>query len=274
MAKWQTLTDYNNQAGDYDTMRNPGAEVVAFLTGVFNRARSKGKILSIGCGTGQYEKAVFKGQGVVGLDLSQGMLDIATSRIAEVVCGDMVSLPFPDSNFSGAYFVQSLHHVGANTTTPQRERDILRLKAIAEAVRVVKSGPVAIVQRDPEQNMAVWFWTYFPNALRIKLEIQPRIAQVCEWMKCAGLKSVIAKPLDDPMIKDFYKPTAPLDPTFRRSFSEFSYLKDEEISIGLKQLNSDIKSGKVTELIENCRHRFKEMGGTVFGVSGIKETKE
>jgi SAM-dependent methyltransferase len=272
MTHWKTATDYDHQASDYDVMRRPGCAVVAFLTEVFTSAARRGKILSIGCGTGQYERAVFHGRGVIGLDLSPAMLEIAASRIAEVKQGDMVALPFPDASFAGAYFVQSLHHVGANTKIPRQDRVALRAKAIAEAARVVNVGPIAVIQRDPEQNAAVWFWHYFPAALEVKLEIQPTIAQVRQWMESIGIVNVKATPLDDPMIKGFYEPTAPFDPAFRRAFSEFSYVDGDAIAAGLQRLQNAIEADRVGARIESSRRRFAEIGGTVFGVSGMKES--
>lgn len=270
MAVWKTATDYDEQAGDFEEMRRPGPEVVAYLARLFTPVSEHVEILSIGCGTGQYEEAVFEGRGVVGLDQSEGMLHVAQSRLSRVVKGNMVSLPFEDASFSGAYFVQSLHHVGANAMASAHDRTAMRTKAIAEAVRVVAEGPIAVVQRDPSQNAAVWFWHYFPEALKVKLEIQPSIATVSEWFEQCGLISIDATPLDDPMITGFYEPTSPKNASFRRAFSEFSYLTVEQLEKGLNALKSDIDSGKVYERIDSCRKRFADIGGTVYGIAGFR----
>ena len=184
--------------------------------------------------------------------------------------GDMLNLPFEDGSFDGVYLVQSLHHVAANLRITQQERDEARRKALSEAVRVLRRGPLAIVQRDPSQNAAIWFWKYFPTALETKLVIQPRVALLLKWLREFGLKSLEARPVDDPMIDGFYAAEAPLNPAFQRSFSEFSYLSASELSEGTRELRSAIDAGQVEREIEDCRHRFAKIGGTVFVLSGIK----
>jgi hypothetical protein len=129
---------------------------------------------------------------------------------------------------------------------------------------------VVIIQRDPYQNQAVWFWKYFPTALQTKLQIQPKVSDITTMLQNAGFKDVEAIPIDDPMAKRFYDPTAPLDPQFRDSFSEFSYLTPEDIGEGVMKLNAAIQDGSVEIEINNCKERFRELGGTVFLIFGNK----
>jgi hypothetical protein len=100
--------------------------------------------------------------------------------------------------------------------------------------------------------------------------IQPRVAILVEWLEDFGLKNVIAEPVHDPMIRGFFDPTAPLDPGFRRSFSEFSYLSDAEMHNGVERLREAIENGGVMEVIAQSKMRFDEIGGTVFTISGEK----
>ena len=228
------------------------------------------QILSIGCGTGQNAVAFRNGMNIVGLDLSMGMLSIAKARVRDLVCGDMLSLPFPDRVFGGAYFIQSFHHVGANLQIGTSERERARKQVIAEVVRVLKRGPLVIVQRDPTQNQAVWFWEYFPKALETKLQIQPQISTIVEWLKESGFCDVKAQAIYDPMIAGFFETTAPLDPGFRKSFSEFSYLGEQEMQVGVEKLREAIERGIVYDKIAACKRKFDEIGGTVFAVTALK----
>ena len=270
MGKYGTLTDYDSSARDYELLRRPSSATVQALRMVFSAVPDEAVVLSLGCGTGHYEEALFDGRGVVGLDRSSAMLRMARTRVEHCVEGDIVRLPFADSIFEGVYFVQSLHHVGANLSIKPSERDELRKTALAEAVRVLRKGPVAIVQRDPSQIQAVWFWEYFPAALATKLAIQPRIDAVLAWLKELGIGHLRAIPVDDPMIEGFYDAESPLDASFRRAFSEFSYLTCKQLSEGEERLRAAIRSGRVVRDIETCRRKFAETGGTVFVVSGIK----
>ena len=74
MAKWDTVTDYSSAAIDFDRLRLPGPETVRRLKAIFASIPKDGCVLSLGCGTGQYEHAVFGGEGVVGLDQSEEIM--------------------------------------------------------------------------------------------------------------------------------------------------------------------------------------------------------
>ena len=268
MATTDTATDYDSSAVAYDRLRSPCDATVTALKRAFSSVVPCGTVLSLGCGTGQYEEAVFGGRSVVGVDRSREMLRIARKRIPKCVQADMTSLPFADRMFDGVCFVQSLHHVGANLNITPQEREEARKTALREAYRVLRSGPIAIVQRDPSQNEAVWFWKYFPTALATKLVIQPRIETVESWLTDLGFCDLMATAVDDPMISGFYSPEAPLDPAFQRSFSEFSYLSSAELETGMEELRSAISEDSVEAEIEACRRTFAQIGGTVFVLSG------
>jgi len=268
MVKTDTLTDYDSSASHFDELRKPSHAIVATLRKTF--PVSSDLILSIGCGTGRYEKAFRGGKNVVGLDKSEGMISLAKKRVQYCSLGDMANLPFADGMFGGVYFMQSLHHLGANLEITPDERDNARKHALREAIRVLRRGPLMIFQRDPSQNQAVWFWKYFPRALEVKLIIQPRVSTLLKWLKSFGLTNVWATPVHDPMIRGFYDPEAPMDPEFRYSFSEFSYLSENEILQGTEKLRIAVENGTAQRDVEICRQKFAEIGGTVFVVSAVK----
>ena len=268
MQHLHTLTNYDVIALVYDRFRLPNLIIAEYLSKAF--CKTEGPVLSIGCGTGQYEAILSEKIEIIGLDKSQEMVSKAKERILNVTRGDMTGLPYVNSSFSGAYFMQSLHHVGANLSISTQERSSARQRALKEAIRVVHKGPIFIVQRDPSQNQAVWFWKFFPRALEIKLMIQPKVEILAEWLDDFGLENVTAKPIHDTMIRGFYDPEAPLDPGFRRSFSEFSYLSEQDVREGVEKLKLAIHDGSVIEDIRKCKLRFSEIGGSVFIISGKK----
>ena len=268
-SRSDTVTPYNDWADDYDRFRHPSHVLVRTLHKILAPASKRGPILSLGCGTGQYE-AVLGLDRIVGLDKSPSMLRIARNRVWKCVLGDMRDLPFPDGSFVGVYLMQSLHHVGNNFNIDSDDRRQQRKRVLTEAFRVLSVGPVAIVQRDPSQNRVVWFWKYFPEALRKKLLIQPQVSSILAWLAEVGFAEGRSIPLDDPMIKGFCEPQAPLDPGFRRSFSEFSYLSQHEIARGVKRLTQAIQTGAVSQDIADCKARFAEIGGTVFLTTATK----
>jgi ubiquinone/menaquinone biosynthesis C-methylase UbiE len=71
-------------------------------------------VLDLGCGPGQVSGYLTdNGLLVVGMDLSQRMLGVARRRtgMTHVVCGDMRSIPFGPSSFSGVVAYYSVHHL-------------------------------------------------------------------------------------------------------------------------------------------------------------------
>jgi ubiquinone/menaquinone biosynthesis C-methylase UbiE len=262
LAHTKTLTNYDDNANHYDQFRRPSPILLNHLENHFTEAG--GSILSIGCGTGRMERALSDCCQVVGLDQSKGMLKQAAKRIPFTIQGDMTVMPFANDVFSGAYFMQSLHHVGANLDIHPKEREKSRKSALSEAIRVVRKGRIIVIQRDPTQNQVVWFWKYFPKAIETKLQIQPTIKTVMTWLTEFGLSNVRAKTIMDPMAKGFFDPESPLDPKFRHSFSEFSYLSAEEVHQGIKELKRSIADESVKLDIEQCQKRFNAIGGTVY----------
>lgn len=264
----QTLTKYDDQANQYDRFRRPSPIILRALMENFREGIKP--IVSLGCGTGRMEEALGIGINVIGLDLSSAMLEQASGRLKDLIQANMIQLPFKDCSSSGVYFMQSLHHVGANLAINPDIRENARRMALKEAHRIIHSGPIIILQRDPIQNQAVWFWKYFPEALETKMKIQPKISDIKIWLKELGFSDVSATPIDDPLIKNFYNPESPLDPAFRNSISEFSYLSEEQLSRGLERLSISIHDGSIKDEIKQCKRRFKDIGGSVFIIRGNK----
>jgi SAM-dependent methyltransferase len=271
MTRHETVTPYNENAGDFDRLRRAGANTLGRLRYILSGVQPSSMILSLGCGSGQFEAELAPAYDLVGLDLSARMLAIAKHRLRRVVRGDMLKLPFPGCSFGGGYCVQSLHHVGATFDITTGERTAARKNVLREIWRVLAAGPCAVVQRDPSQNKAVWFWKYFPEALERKMIIQPPVAAIKEWMAEIGFTAIEAVPIVDEMNRRFYEPEAPLTPAFTRSFSEFSYLSPAELAAGKERLRTAITSGQVHEDIRRSQERFEEIGGHLFVVHGYKK---
>jgi SAM-dependent methyltransferase len=98
-----------------------------------------GRALDVGCGTGVLAARLAEaGYDAVGLDPSQGMLDVmAAERPAvEGVRGDGAELPFPDASFDVVTTVAALHHIADQ----QAVHDTL-----VEMARVTKPGGRIVV---------------------------------------------------------------------------------------------------------------------------------
>ena len=119
------------EAAAYDAL---GSRVTARLAEHLLDAVEAGEgvtLLDVATGPGYVaDRAVARGAQVVGLDLSEAMLEFARARVpgAEFVHGDATSLPFEDSSFDAVTAAFVLLHLGR----PEL--------AVAEAARVLSPG--------------------------------------------------------------------------------------------------------------------------------------
>ena len=72
----------------------------------------KGKVLDVGCGTG-FSMQVIKDQGleVIGIDISQPMLEIAKKKGFKVKKADFQKIPFKDNEFDAIISISALQWV-------------------------------------------------------------------------------------------------------------------------------------------------------------------
>lgn len=114
----------------------------------------RGRLLDIGCGTGLFLAEVLHrhpGLEVVGLDLSQAMLDHAAQRCRDwpqrawVVRGDSQRLPFQDDSFDVVTCSHSFHHY------PDQRR------VVGEMHRVLRpGGQLLLIDGDRDRPLG-WF---------------------------------------------------------------------------------------------------------------------
>jgi SAM-dependent methyltransferase len=98
--------------------------------------RAGTRVLDVGCGTGgALRLARNRGSRVAGIDVTPGLLTIAGERLpdAELWCGDLSELPFPDADFDAVIGVNAFQFAG----DPKA--------ALVEAARVTKPGGVVAV---------------------------------------------------------------------------------------------------------------------------------
>lgn len=146
--KQQVADMFNNIARTYDFLNHfmsLGIDIIWRKKAINELKKDKpALILDVATGTGDFAfeaLAALNPQKIVGVDISQGMLDIATQKIAkrnlgdrfEVKLGDSEKLPFNDDEFDAvtvAYGVRNFENLE---------------KGLADMLRVLKPGGKAVV---------------------------------------------------------------------------------------------------------------------------------
>lgn len=138
----KTIDVYNAMADEYAKKLNdyaPRPEQRKFISLLPKNAT----ILDVGCGPGRdCEYFVKQGLKVVGVDLSEKLLDIARKRVpgASFLKQDLRALDFPSGSFDGIWACASLHHL-KRTETPHVLRIFSRLlKSHGVLFILVKEG--------------------------------------------------------------------------------------------------------------------------------------
>jgi len=117
----------------------------------YNKARLKGRVLDLGCGTGIFTQILsdFEGvTGVVGLDISRESVLNAKKRCNDrcsFVAGSATELPFPDSSFDG---VVALGDTISHIHNGYKE-------AISEVGRILKPGGHLLFDVDNKWNLGL-----------------------------------------------------------------------------------------------------------------------
>lgn len=109
--------------------RHPGEDLFSsFESSFISKVPSGGVIADLGCGPA-FDGARFAAQGfnVVGLDLSSGMLSVASERLpGRLIQGDLRALPLVSGQLDAIWNVASLLHVG-EVDTPRVLREFRRV---------------------------------------------------------------------------------------------------------------------------------------------------
>lgn len=206
--------------------------------------------LDIGCGSGNYTSALAKkGYQFVGIDPSQHMLDLAAQKsdLVQWKQGQAELISLADESMDGAIGSLTIHHWSDLN------------QGFKELFRVLKSNTqLVIFTALPSQMKVYWLNEYFPKMLEDSMRQMPDRVAVFNAINSAGFNKVeevlysIQPDLQDLFLySGKHDPDLYFDPVVRAGISSFSALaNEEEVGIGLQQLEVDIKSGAINEVIK------------------------
>lgn len=159
--------------------------------------------------------------------------------------GDVHSLPFKDGRFSGVTSINGLHYFEGLE------------RVFSEVYRVLDNGRFVVFTGTAEQMQNYWLNEYFPGMMVRSIKQMPSSNKITGALKSAGFSRIELEPYDISVdLKDFFlysgkhRPEMYLSPEVRRGISSFAILaNDREVALGCKQLEEDIKSGKIEDII-------------------------
>lgn len=223
---------YDRVAGEYAAHRRPHAGVLQEL-GRRARLTPKSAVLEVGCGTGNYARALAArcGCSACGLDPSAAMLYHASAHREATgwVQGRAEQLVFAAGAFDLVFSVDVIHHVPDKASFYRQAARSLR--AGGQICTVTDSREI-ILQREVLSG-------YFPDTVDVELARYPRIAELQAWMAAAGLQGHQVITVEEP-----YELTSTA-PFRDRAYSSLHLIGEEAWRAGLERLERDMARGPV-----------------------------
>jgi ubiquinone/menaquinone biosynthesis C-methylase UbiE len=164
---------YDDVAESYLADRTVDGGDVVMLRGLLSRLAPGSRVLDAGCGAGvPVMKLVTDAEHrAVGLDFSARQLSLARSRVpgADLVRGDLSTLPFPHQHFDAIVSFYAIIHV------PRRDH----LAILRECHRVLRPGGLALLclgandvaeDHDPTSWLGTaMYWSHYDAATNLEL---------------------------------------------------------------------------------------------------------
>ena len=244
---------YDNIGNDYNTTRRSDPYISDRIYN-FLSTKLHGLYIDIGCGTGNYLKALTDlGLNLYGADPSGEMLKQAKKNIpnARLTESSAENLPFSDDFFDGAIAVLTIHHWEN------------KLNGLKQINRILKKGSkLVIFTYTPEQLRGYWLYHYFPIMITRSMNLIPSVAEMESMLSESKFTSIrsekyfVRKDLQDHFMYSFkYNPEKYLLKEVRNGISGFRVLCElDELELGLKKLQEDIRTAKIN-VAANCSLR-------------------
>lgn len=240
---------YETTASTYDQFRNADNALVDKIEYYLQVEEGK-KYLDIGCGSGNYTKALFhRGICIEGVDLSPSMLEQARMKGSELNWsqGDMQQLPFDSGMFDGAITMNTLHYVRNRLTS-----------VFQEMGRILKpEARLVIYAVTLEQCLQFWLGHYFPFFREVGYKVLASKDEIVKALTEAGFYDFSIEPF---FVTEYttdlftyackYRPHLFLDPQIRAGMTPLQLPEyTKEVQEGSERLQKDISSGAIYRVI-------------------------
>jgi ubiquinone/menaquinone biosynthesis C-methylase UbiE len=223
---------YDEVAGEYAAHRRPHTGVLQELVRR-TRLTPESAVLEVGCGTGNYARALAAPCGCTacGLDPSAAMLSHASahSEAARWIQGRAEQLAFAAGAFDLIFSVDVIHHVPDKASFYRQAARTLRSGG---QICTVTDSREIILQREVLSG-------YFPDTVDLELARYPRIAELQAWMAAAGLQGLQVITVEEP-----YELSS-IGPFRDRAYSSLHLIPREAWRTGLERLERDMARGPV-----------------------------
>jgi SAM-dependent methyltransferase len=226
-----TEAAYDRMGVGYSAVRRPEPRIAARIEAALADAKS---VLNVGAGCGSYEPAE---RDVTAVEPSQTMIGQRPPGSAPVVEGFAEDLPFGDDSFDAAMAIITIHHWNDMRA------------GLAEMVRVARQR-VVVLSFDPAPVEDLWLVRdYFPRALDYHAGAMPPIDELTTMLPNASVEPVAIPNgcVDGFFVAIWDRPEMHLDPDVRRASSVWHMVPQDEIELGLAQLEADLESGRWDE---------------------------
>lgn len=250
-----TTPIYDTIGTNYNNTRRADSYIAGRLYDLLNPVKG-GKYIDIGTGTGNYLNALSAmGLNFTGIEPSATMLEKARlhNPAAEIIQAKAENIPLPDNSFDGGMGTFTVHHWDD------------MLKGFSEIYRILKPGSnFVLLSFTPAQLHNYWLYHYFPNTMKRSAEVVVSIEEMTAVFESCGFTGVITENYfvhdgltDHFLYSNKYRPEQYLNPAIRNGASSFTVYADQpEVERGLLQLEADIKSGKIRDIIQQYENNL------------------
>jgi ubiquinone/menaquinone biosynthesis C-methylase UbiE len=230
------MSDYYKQVAlDYARHRRVHPEVLRQLIAVAP-IKSDARVLEVGCGTGNYIRALRESVGCAcwGVDPSESMLAQAKSRGASATFlpGRAEEVDLPADSFDLVFSVDVIHHVAD------------RPGAFAESHRLLRSGGKTCIVTDSDEiirnRQPMSF--FFPETVAVDLARYPRMETMRAELLAAGFGQLTEATVE------FAAQLENMDPYRARVFSGLARISDEAYARGIDRMEKALQAGPIASV--------------------------